>query len=634
MSIADSTAPAGTTAMERLRELHRNGELVAEYPVVQRILPDVPDAELSRAGRLLGNLSTEAVLAAHPSTPSVSVVVTGHGTLSPLIPALTAELARHGILLRSTVSDFDSYVFDLSDQASALYIGNPDLVLCVLDPRVVIDELPTPWRVSDVERVLAEKMSLFGHLASTFIANSRATLVLNTIPLPRTLTSGLVDHRSRAEVGALWRDANATLLRLSTELPSLVVLDLDPVLTEGVTATDPRLSVYAKAHLSAELLAHYARDVGHLAKNMVGRARKCLVVDLDGTLWGGVLGDDGIDGIEVADSYRGEAFRDFQRMVKQLSSQGVLLAAVSKNDVADVRSALRDHPRMTVLEDDFVRISANWRPKSENLAELAADLNLGVDSFVFVDDSAYECGLVRHELPSVAVVRLDAEPALHPTKLSSDGWFDVPELTAEDAARPARYRDELARRDFLADSSSIQDYLDQLGITVRLGVVRANEVPRISQITSRTNQFNLTTRRLGPSDVAALLDDPAHLVLGIHSGDRFGDNGLVGAMFLRRAGDTVHLDNMLLSCRVFSRGIEQACLSAVLRHARDTAAREVLGYYRPSAKNGKVADLFPRMGFAPATTDADTAVFRHDLAVIMPSPGHVTMTEEFEGDTP
>jgi FkbH-like protein len=415
-----------------------------------------------------------------------------------------------------------------------------------------------------------------------------------------------------------------------------VVLDLDTLVTEGIQVSDPRLAVYARAHFSPDLLGRYAREVGHLARHLTGHTKKVLAVDLDDTVWGGLVGEDGVEGIEVADSYRGEAFRAFQNILRQLASQGVLLAAVSKNDLEPVRSALRDHPRITVRENDFVRVVANWRPKHENLAELAADLNLGADSIVFVDDSPYERGLVRRELSEVAVVAVDTEPAYHVERLLADGWFDVLELTTEDRARPSRYQDELVRKDFLHSFDSLGDYLRELDVQVLLARAEESEIGRVSQITLRTNQFNLATQRLQPADVRALADDPNGYVVAVHAGDRFGDNGIVGAVLARRTtaehGVELRIDNFLLSCRVFARGIEQSALSALLSHAREIGATAVTGQYRKTAKNGKVREFYPRAGFSTVSDDGTTASFRFDLtaADIAPPPEHVRLSVRLE----
>lgn len=625
------TTSSGSTSDEALLELHRTGRLVARYPEVTRLVAEMSGGQLLRAGRLLARLDPREVADAHPAVPVVSVALCGHGTTAPLVAPLTAEFARHGLLLRPHVADFDSYVFDLSDPGSALYRAEADLTVCLLDPAVITDELPATWQPADVRRIAEEKVALLRQLATRFAAESRGTLVFNTLPLPRDLPAQLVDYRSRALLGAVWRDANAALLRFTEDLPGVVVLDLDPLVAEGIAAKDPRLDVYTKLHLSPDLLARYARELGHLARHVAGRTKKCLVLDLDNTVWGGILGEDGQDGIEVDGSYRGEAFRTFQRVAKQIASQGVLLAVVSKNDQEPVDTALREHPAMTLRQDDFVRVVANWRPKSENLVELAEALNLGVDSFVFVDDSSYECGLVRHSVPGVAVVQVSEEPADHVGRLLADGWFDVLTLTAEDRRRVAKYRDELVRRDFLHSFDSIESYLAELGVTTTLAAATEPDVARVSQLSLRTNQFNLTTRRLQPADVRALIDDPASLVLTIRSSDRFGDNGLVGVVFARWDEDVLHLDNFVLSCRVFSRGIEQAALSAVLRHARAGGARAVHGEYRPTAKNHTVRDFYPRYGFRPMPEGDESSSFRHDLADIVEIPEHVDLTTDLNG---
>jgi FkbH-like protein len=612
-----------------LAELHHAGRLASCYPAVREMLAGLPPADLMAAGHVLSRLDPAEVLRAHPGVRTVTIAITGYGTLAQLIPLLTAELARHGLLLRSYLGDFGSYVAELGDPGSPLYAAEPDLALCVLDPIMIFDELPVPWWPQDAERAARDKLALISRLAARFHATSRGTLVLNTLPLLRRFTAQIVDHRSRARLSAVWHEANARLLRLADTQPSLVVLDLAPIIAEGIAAEDVRLSHYAQAHLSTELLAHYAREVGHLARHIDGQTKKVLAVDLDGTLWGGVLGEDGPRGINAADGRQGAAFRAFQQVIKQLSAQGVLLAAVSKNDPEPVRAVWQETPGMILREEDFVQITANWRPKHENLSELAEVLNLGVDSMVFVDDNPAECGFVRQALPGVAVVEVSSEPARHAERLLRDGWFDSRELMAEDRSRAAEYRGELARKSFLDSFESLEDYLRQLEITTHVSRVRAGdaEVSRVSQLTLRTNQFNLTGGRLQPADVRSLLDDPDALVVALRAADRFGDNGIVGAAFVSRSGDGMNIRNFLLSCRVFSRGIEQAGLTAILRHARAAGAAAVWGSYRATAKNNKVKDFYLRNGFTQVAADGMSATFRHDLVDIPPPPQHIHLTE-------
>ncbi|MEK8173843.1 hypothetical protein NKH77_47610 [Streptomyces sp. M19] len=407
------------------------------------------------------------------------------------------------------VADFDSYVFELSDPASELYAARADLVACVLDATVVFDEVPVVWQPEDVERVLADKLALLAKLAATFRAGGHGTLVFNTLPLPRERMAELVGHRPRrgsAPSGGRPTPGCCGWWRTTRRWRSWT--------WSRWWAPAYRCATPGWARTPGPSLAGAARAVrpgaGPPGARVSGRAKKALVLDLDNTTWGGVLGDDGIEGIEVAGGYRGRrsapcsARRSnsppraccWPPSARTTWSRSSRCCASTGDDAA--RGGLRTGRRQL-------------GPKHENLRALAADLNVGVDSFVFADDSAYECGLVRRELPEVAVVHLDGDPALHVGRVLADGWFDVPDITTDDLKRPERYRQELVRKDFLDSFSSLEDYLRELDVTVELAPARPADLARVSQITLRTNQFNLTTRRLRPAEVEALADSPTRM---------------------------------------------------------------------------------------------------------------------------
>lgn len=630
-----ASGPAALPPLDRLRSLHAAGSLAGEYRVVASLLAEIAAqengaADLVRAGQVLSRLDPDEVLGSDGDVEVVTVAITGHSTIGNLLAPLTAEFARHGMLLRPRMSEFDAYLRDMQETESLLYAPDVTLALCVLDAQMIFDELPAPWMVEHLEAAAAGKLAQLERLADQYVEHGRGTLVLNTIPLQRMHTHQLVDHRSRAALGVAWRELNAGLLRLAAKHRQVVVIDLDPLIAAGGPVNETRMASYAKAHLGEELLARYARDVAHLGRAVRGKAKKVLVVDADNTLWDGILGDDGPDGIAAATTFRGEAFGNFQRVVAQIGSQGVLLAVSSKNDQDLLLQVLREHPDMQLRESDFVRVNANWDPKDGNLRDIAKALNLGVDSFVFVDDSPFECGLIASSLPDVSVIRLDEEPALHVERLLADGWFDTLELTTEDRARAGQYRADASRQSLLDSASSTEEYLAQLGVAVTVTRIREHEVARIAQLTMRTNQFNLTTRRLQPADVAAQADSSEHIVLSVHSADRFGDNGVVGVLFARIGSDGLHIENMLLSCRVFARGIEQATITTVLEHARSLGLPAAFASYRPTAKNKKVRDFYPSMGFAVlGEGDAETT-FRHVLADIPAVPAHLQLTVDIE----
>ncbi|MFG3282476.1 HAD-IIIC family phosphatase [Streptomyces sp. NPDC048111] len=625
-------------ALERLRRLRAEGRLEEAYDTVAGLLARSEATEdpvaLRRIGRLLATADRARVRALHPQVPVVGVAVTGQSTVAPVIDSLTAELARHGVLLRPLLGDCGAYVQELTVPGGRFAPGGEDhdLALCLLDAETVFARVPAVWQVADVARAADEALDLIGCLASARAAAGAGPLVLNTVPLPRAYGHQRVDHRSRARLGIVWREFNCGLLRLAESHPGVSVIDLDPLVAEGGPLHDTRLAHYGQARLGAPLLASYAREVAHLIRSLRGLTRKCLVLDLDHTLWDGVLAEDGVAGVAAAGTDRGRAFGAFQRALSQLRSQGVLLAVASKNDRSDALAALSGHPDMALRPEDFVHISADWSPKDRQVAAIAERLGIAPGALVVVDDSPAECGLIRQELPEVAVVRLDDEPALHITKLLRDGWFDCPVLTEDDRARNSRYQADSLRRQSREGAATARDYLVDLDMRVAVGPVAPHERSRVAQLTRRTNRFNLAATRLTDAEVAAAAaGDGGRLLLAVRSADRFGDNGLVGAVLARREGDELELENFWLSCRVLSRGIEQACLAALLGQATEEGCDTVTARYRPTRANAAAADFYPSAGFTPSSRSADGLILRHDLSAVPVIPEHVRVTVHSAG---
>lgn len=307
----------------------------------------------------------------------------------------------------------------------------------------------------------------------------------------------------------MWREFNARLLRLTAQHPALAVVDLDPLIASAGPATDARLALYTRSAFSAAVFAALAREAVHVLRARRGMTRKCLVLDLDHTLWDGVLGEDGPDGIDCGPTLRGEPYAALQRVARQLAAQGVLLAVSSKNDPGPVRDVLQTHPDMTLRAEDFVSVQAGWDPKDTALHTIAHDLGIATDALVFADDSAAERALIRHRLPETAVVPLGDEPAWHVTRLLADGWFDTPHVTDDDRGRTGQYRAAAARTRLRGSTGSHEEYLRELAIVVRISPPRPHELPRVSQLSLRTNQFNLTGERIGPERISGPDTGPA-----------------------------------------------------------------------------------------------------------------------------
>ncbi|MFN6560893.1 MAG: HAD-IIIC family phosphatase [Nostoc sp. ChiSLP01] len=589
------------SVVKEIRELKRSKQIEGKFSRVSELLKDVQTTEeIAQVGQILKNLDYSEIIIRYPEVKKVNIALTGNFVLNPIQPFLKYFHLRDNILPNTYIADYGQYVYEILDINSALYEHQPEITVCLLDEHLIFEELVVPWRLSDIERILQDKLQHIEKLVTQYVKTSSGLLILNTIPLSLNRSNQLLDYKSKASLSSLWKEFNASLLKLSNQFKSLIVIDIEPLLANATGLSDDRLSQYAKIYMTESLLSNYAFEISKISRAIKGKTRKCLVLDLDNTLWKGILGDDGTEGIEVSDTLVGEAFHHFQLVIKQLADQGIVLATNSKNDIEKVKDVFQNHPKMVLREDDFVNICANWSPKHENIKEIAQTLNLGLDSFVFVDDSEFERNLVRSKQPSVIALELEEDPATYAKTLLTGGWFNTLEITKEDYSRTQKYKTEVQRQEFLSKFDSIDDYLHELELKVNLFAPQQADIVRISQLTLRTNQFNMTTKRYQEAEINQLLDDSSIRIIGIESQDRFGDNGIVGCVFTRQPIDNkseLYIDNFLLSCRVFSRGIETISLEHILQQAQAANIEKVYAEYIPSSKNQKVHDFYKKHGF-------------------------------------
>jgi FkbH-like protein len=377
---------------------------------------------------------------------------------------------------------------------------------------------------------------------------------------------------------------------------------------------DPRMWYLTRSRWSRTALHALAERYTAAICCSVGRIRKCIVVDLDNTLWGGVVGEEGIEGLKLGEDGIGRSYVEFQIELLNLHSKGTLLAICSKNNAEDALEVFRSHPAMRLREENFAAIRINWEDKASNLRALAEELNIGLDSFVFLDDNAAERSLIRQTLPEVLVPDLPADPSGYRTlllELAARHFYRIG-ITAEDWRSGEAYQAQAERRKLEASATSLAEYYRTLGMRARIGRADAFTIPRIAQLTQKTNQFNLTTRRYSEAEIWSASQNPDCAVWWLELTDQFGPNGLVGVLILRRQQQgTLGIDTFLLSCRVMGRTAEDAFLAAI---AREMGASGLIGEYRPTAKNAVVCDLYPRLGFRLLRQEAGAELWEWKLA--------------------
>jgi FkbH-like protein len=376
---------------------------------------------------------------------------------------------------------------------------------------------------------------------------------------------------------------------------------------------DDRYWARAKQAVALDAVPLLARQTAAVVAAAAGLSRKCLVLDLDNTLWGGIIGEDELSGIRLGGDAIGEGFIRLQDYLVQLKRKGVVLAVASKNNEADAREVFERHPDMRLRLDDLAVFLANWDDKPSNLRRIADRLNIGLDALVLLDDNPAERQLVRDVLPEVDIIQLPEDPSRYARALADYPWFETAALTDEDRRRTEQYRARAKIAELEASSEEVESFYRSLGMHARMGPFDELRLPRITQLVNKTNQFNLTTRRYEETELRRFADRDDYATLWLELRDRFTDHGLVAVLIARQEGDTLDIDTFLMSCRVIGRTVESALLARLCWEARSRGCTRLRGTYVASAKNAVVGELYPRLGFRPMGEQDGSRMWTYDL---------------------
>lgn len=566
------------------------------------LAPDMDFTAARAAQRKRARLGRDGFKAAAPAR----VAILASTTTDQLTAFLDLFLFGHNIEAEIYEAPYGLLRQEILDPTSGLYDFKPDFVFLATTRRDLA-AMPSPADPPDVIAAAVDAAaSEWTQLWQILSDRLGCQIIQNNFDAPPWRPFGQLERRLEGAPGRYIERVNNELAQRAP--PWVSIHDLD-----GLAAAvgrwnwgDERFFHIAKLPCAPENLVPYAHGVAALISARMGRSKKCLVLDLDNTLWGGVIGDDGLAGINLGQGDgMGEAFVAFQRYAKSLAARGVILAVCSKNEDAAAREPFLKHEEMVLKLEDISCFVANWQDKAANLRHIAQELNIGIDSLVFVDDNPAERALVRQLAPEVAVPEVGSDPSDYVRILDRHGYFEAISLGSEDYKRTEMYRANAERAKMSSDAGDLEAFLRSLDMKAWIGPVGERELERTVQLIGKSNQFNLTTRRHSAADIQRMLESPDWYTRVIKLSDKFGDNGLISVWCGRVDGDALAIDTWLMSCRVLKRGVEALLLNNIAEIARSRGLTRLTAEYIPTAKNMMVKDHYAGLGFSKTGEDAD-----------------------------
>jgi FkbH-like protein len=583
-----------------------------------------PDLDYSRLVRKSRRLDAAA------ATTTVRVAILSDAASQQFVPLLRVLFHENGVNAELYEGAFDALEIEALNPASGLYAFRPDAIVLAtctqaLRERYYAHGFHSPDGDGFAEAAGQRLRQIWDAIAKV----SAARIVQCNYVLPYERLFGNYDLKVPKTFYSAAGALNARIAELARERGNVLLCDV-----EGVASYigrkhwyDDRLWNMAKAFCRLDYLPLVAEALVEIVLAAMGRVVKCVILDLDNTLWGGVVGDDGPLGISIGPHGDGEAFYHFQQYLYWLKQRGILLAVCSKNGMENALSPFAQNPGMVLNREDITVFVANWENKADNIRSIRETLGIGFDSMVFLDDNAFERNLVRELLPEVVVPELPEDPADYVRALNELNLFEASSFSAEDAARGEMYRQEAERRELKGASSNIDEFLKSLGMTMVARRFEPEKIPRIAQLIQRSNQFNLTTHRYSEGDCERMMLDQRWIPLYASLRDRLGDHGLISIVILGLEAEALAITDWLMSCRVLARGVEQHLMNKVVRIAREEGLAAITGEYIPTAKNGMVKEFFTQFGFEKVAEADGRSRWRLDVAAYQPRAVYITEGE-------
>jgi FkbH-like protein len=524
-------------------------------------------------------------------------------TINGLNEIVHVKCAEYGISASIYEGPYNQYSQEILNVNSNFYKFKPDIVFLIIDSRNIFDELyhfPYSKPIDEKKLWITEKISEINYLINFFTKQCNATMIISNLNIPTASSYGISEQKSDYGLSDMIQQFNSILNLNYKNSEHVAILDFNSFVSKHGEDNifDPRQYFFGDIRISIKFLPHYGEEIMKFLISFLGLTKKCLVLDLDNTLWGGIAGEDGFNGIKLGPEPPGNVFVEFQKSILSLHQRGIILAINSKNNFDDAIQIIRKHPYMILNETHFSSIKINWNDKVSNMKQIAEELNIGLDSIVFLDDDKVNQEFVKSMLPDVFVPELPEEPSMYSKYLQNLIQFSILKITNEDKQRGKMYAQQKIRNELKISSPDLTTFLKKLNLKISIKKVDSFSLPRISQLILKTNQFNLTTKRYQESEINLMVNDPNFFMGYVNVKDKFGDNGITGVFIIKKESEKIWIiDTFLLSCRVMGRDIEKGMFVYIVNEAKKHNIDQIKSKFIPTQKNKPIENFLPNCNF-------------------------------------
>lgn len=540
-------------------------------------------------------------------TKKIKIALLSSYTINGLKEILHVKSVEHGIFASIYEGPYNQYSQEILNTTSDFYKFQPDITFLIIDSRDIFDELyhfPFLKSIDQKKSFVTEKISELKYLINFFTEQTNSMMILSNLNIPTSY--GISELKSDYGLSDMIREFNTELTLNYKASKKVAILNFDSFVSKygEDNIFDPRQYFFGDMRIAIKFLPYFGHELMKFIIAFLGLTKKCIVLDLDNTLWGGIVGEDGFNGIKLGPEPPGNAFIEFQKTLLSLNQQGIILAINSKNNFNDAMQIIKEHPYMVLKEDHFSSIRINWNDKVSNIKEIAKELNIGLDSLVFLDDDKVNREFVKSTLPDVFVPELPEDPSLYSKYLQNMIQFSTLKITEEDKQRGKMYAQQKMRTELENLTPDLEAFLKKLNLKIIIKKVDAFSLPRVSQLILKTNQFNLTTKRYLESEIDSMIKDPSFFVGYVNVEDKFGDNGITGVFIIKKEPEKIwNIDTFLLSCRIMGRDIEKGIFAYIVNQAKKENIEQIKAQFFPTQKNKPIENFLSNCNFQKQNDD-------------------------------